>query len=192
MSEEKVVKNVAGYDLCKLFIGARHSLGIIVEATFKLRPLPESEVFASLQLNSLSELHESSRALLGSAVEPVILDACDLTGRLTLVAAFAGMREDVEVQLALAANLGFSNVDRIEYHAEFWRDPLAQKVSVLPSNAVQTLETLQPSQYLAHLGNGIIFYRGGQPTKTPQLHTRLMERVKNAYDPRHILPFYTE
>ena len=35
----KVVKNVAGYDLCKLFIGAKHTLGIIVEATFKLRPL---------------------------------------------------------------------------------------------------------------------------------------------------------
>src|SRR5687767_9275324 len=40
----KVVKNVAGYDLCKLFIGARHTLGIIVEGTFKLRPLPEKEM----------------------------------------------------------------------------------------------------------------------------------------------------
>ena len=30
----KLVMNVAGYDLCKLFIGARHTLGIFVEATF--------------------------------------------------------------------------------------------------------------------------------------------------------------
>src|SRR6267378_4386008 len=36
----KVVKNVAGFDLCKLFVGSHWSLGIIVEATFKLRPLP--------------------------------------------------------------------------------------------------------------------------------------------------------
>lgn len=37
----KVVKNVAGYDMCKLFIGSRGTLGVIVEATFKLMPRPE-------------------------------------------------------------------------------------------------------------------------------------------------------
>jgi len=37
------VKNVAGYDLLKLFIGGHDSLGLIVEATFKLLPLPEAE-----------------------------------------------------------------------------------------------------------------------------------------------------
>src|SRR6185295_159901 len=36
----RVVKNVAGYDLCKLFTGSYGSLGIIVEVNFKLRPLP--------------------------------------------------------------------------------------------------------------------------------------------------------
>ena len=37
----KVVKNVAGYDLPKLHIGAFGSLGAIVAATFKVRPRPE-------------------------------------------------------------------------------------------------------------------------------------------------------
>ncbi len=37
----KVVKNVAGYDTHKLQIGALGTLGVIVEATFKLAPLPE-------------------------------------------------------------------------------------------------------------------------------------------------------
>lgn len=38
----KVVKNVAGYDMCKLFVGSLGTLGIISAATVRLAPLPES------------------------------------------------------------------------------------------------------------------------------------------------------
>ena len=37
----KVVKNVAGYDLGKLFAGSYGTLGLITQATFRLHPLPE-------------------------------------------------------------------------------------------------------------------------------------------------------
>ncbi len=38
----KVVKNVAGYDMCKLFVGSLGTLGIITEVTFRVAPTAES------------------------------------------------------------------------------------------------------------------------------------------------------
>ncbi|MGB9182343.1 MAG: FAD-linked oxidase C-terminal domain-containing protein [Pyrinomonadaceae bacterium] len=63
----RVVKNVAGYDLCKLFTGNYGTLGLILELTFKLRPLPAqtATVMARGALPSLLRAaHEISQAQL--------------------------------------------------------------------------------------------------------------------------------
>jgi glycolate oxidase FAD binding subunit len=65
----KVVKNVAGYDICKLFTGAWGTLGIITEMTFRVRPRPETERVLCWQMPNLAtaaklgfDLHQAQLA----------------------------------------------------------------------------------------------------------------------------------
>jgi len=62
----KVVKNVAGYDLPKLYTGSLGTLGIIVEATFRLYPVPEYSETYLVSFSSLEESHDTVMTLLNS------------------------------------------------------------------------------------------------------------------------------
>ncbi|MDQ3820518.1 MAG: FAD-binding oxidoreductase, partial [Acidobacteriota bacterium] len=69
----RVVKNVAGYDLCKLFTGSYGTLGLILELTFKLRPLPfyTKTVAANGPLYSLLR---AARSILNARLLPVAVE----------------------------------------------------------------------------------------------------------------------
>jgi len=101
----KVVKNVAGYDLSKLFCGSLGTLGLIAEATFRLHPRPEAAAVVTLQVERAEQLWEAVRRLLRSTLVPSAIELTwyDRTGRLTVV--IEGIRPGVEAQAAAAARL---------------------------------------------------------------------------------------
>ena len=69
----RVVKNVAGYDLCKLFTGSYGTLGIITEVNFKLRPLP-FETRSVIAAGSREQLVECGRTVIDSRLFPVAVE----------------------------------------------------------------------------------------------------------------------
>jgi glycolate oxidase subunit GlcD len=70
----RVVKNVAGYDLCKLFTGSYGTLGMIVELTCKLRPRPAFETTVVAQSSDYALLLKAAQTVLGSELLPVAVE----------------------------------------------------------------------------------------------------------------------
>jgi glycolate oxidase FAD binding subunit len=70
VSGGKTVKNVSGYDMCKLLIGSYGTLGILCEMTFKLLPLPEKEATLLLSFARLEEGDGFVREMRGSQLIP--------------------------------------------------------------------------------------------------------------------------
>jgi FAD/FMN-containing dehydrogenase len=192
----KVVKNVAGFDLMKLFVGGHDSLGFIVEATFKLLPLPEVEQCVQARCHSLEAAGRLIDAVIESDLTPTVLDLHHrVSGNPSdsffhLLLAFAGPREDVAWQLEKAHALGIAEPASLEDEASFWADPNvpAMGLSVLPSRLVETLRGLGRVPFLARAGNGAIYHRSGALPPQADLPGALTQRLKETFDPNRILP----
>jgi glycolate oxidase FAD binding subunit len=69
----RVVKNVAGYDMNKLYIGSFGTLAVITEVTLKLRPLPESIVTVAVTPRGRAILADLAKRIRASDLQPVSL-----------------------------------------------------------------------------------------------------------------------
>jgi glycolate oxidase subunit GlcD len=169
----RVVKNVAGYDLCKLFVGSHGTLGVILELTFKLRPRPAREATLIARAAEPGALLHASRAVGGGQLLPVALEIISTSMARVLglkcedrehflLARFAGRAEAVEFQLARAAELcaecvGGAGVEMLSDDAAVWSSlaavvargehSLVWRASVLPAEFGSLLERV-------HAGRG--------------------------------------
>jgi glycolate oxidase subunit GlcD len=116
----RVVKNVAGYDLCKLFTGSYGTLGLITELNFKLRPLPECEATVVAMGDDMA-LIAAGRRILESKLFPVALElvssklaaTLNLEHGSALLVRFAGTAKGVKYQSSEALIQICDEEDRI-------------------------------------------------------------------------------
>ncbi len=190
----RVVKNVAGYDVLKLFVGARDSLGIISAATFKLRPLPVEEVLLTAQFPTLDAAWAAVVNLLQSPLTPVILDLHNLaldgsaSATFTVRLGLAGTAEEVAWQRTRAVGFQLPTAAPDPEQA-FWSNPLpVQTHSVLPATLPAAIARLGQTPFLSRAANGILHHRG-TPLPAPSTAPKaLTGRLKATFDPHHILP----
>lgn len=189
----KVVKNVAGFDLLKLVIGAGGTLGVIVEATFKLLPRPETEHFVQVQCSSLDACRRVIDAALESELTPSVLDCHRPVANASgcfVVLGFSGTYDEVDWQLSRAGQIGFGESATLNYDRQFWEETAGpiQHWSVLPSRLTETIRDIGNASFVARAGNGVVYCHGGPVPPKPQLPFPLLHRVKEVFDPNGVLP----
>lgn len=98
----KVVKNVAGYDLSKLFTGSLGTLGLIATCNFRLHPRPEAARTVAVELPDTVSASEAAQAIVHAQLVPSALELhwSDETRLLTVL--FEGITPAVEAQAETA------------------------------------------------------------------------------------------
>ncbi|HEY9828674.1 MAG TPA: FAD-binding oxidoreductase [Stenomitos sp.] len=177
----RVVKNVAGYDLMKLFTGSFGTLGIVTELTFRTYPLPEDSATVLLR-GPADAIATFARQLLQSSLTPVAADlAIDSAQAVaTLGIRFQTIPDSIAAQIQHLKTWAQSTALSVEElsqstEAQWWQQgqALAEatseseavfcQVGILPAFAVSVMGEMQQSalthsmqlQGRLHIGSGL-------------------------------------
>jgi glycolate oxidase FAD binding subunit len=120
----KVVKNVAGYDLGKLFTGAHGTLGVVVSTTWRLHPVPPARRVVTLELPDAAAAGPLSVALARSTLTPSAVELiAGAGGTARLVVLFESIAESVAGQARAAVALLGGGVESEDLPEDFGRRP---------------------------------------------------------------------
>ncbi len=183
-----VVKNVAGYDLTKLFVGSHGTLGLIGEVALKIAPLPRAGATLMAPMNTLEEGLRSGYSLLAECLEAsaiLLCRGCESLvegGPARQAAAYClfytteGLKENVAAEMAQARGIlqtqGATGFDAPLSGNSVWarwmravtEQKLTIRVGVAPKDVARTLKELVSDRadltFIADIANGHIYIGG--------------------------------
>jgi glycolate oxidase FAD binding subunit len=179
----KVVKNVAGYDLGKLFCGSRGTLGLIARVSLRLHPRPRVMRTLVVPVEESHEAQRFAREVQRSAIVPSAVDLL-WPGRLALL--LEGNEAAVSVQAGDAARLLGGREDDGSVWAEIAaRQQRARgRVSFPPGELARTLEGFPEA--VVRVGHGVAHVPDAVDGAEEGV-LRLNERIRREFDPHGTL-----
>lgn len=151
----KVVKNVAGYDLGKLFIGAHGTLGVVVSTTWRLHPLAPARRAVVVDLPAGADVGVLALRLARSTLTPAAVEFAGVAGGSgQLVVLFEAIEESVEAQSLHAMELLGGGVMCGAVPAGFGARPggpddLVLRLAYTPASLPAVLAALPPGTPMA-------------------------------------------
>jgi glycolate oxidase FAD binding subunit len=180
----KVVKNVAGYDLGKLFCGSEGRLGLIARVALRLHPLPDAAWTLVVPVSSAPDAAEKATAILRAPVAPSAVDLL-WPGRLAVL--FEGGRRGVEEQLGIARGL----VGGAEDDGPVWAEAAARQASsggrrlFAPGTLAAAVAGLDEA--VVRVSAGVAYVADPVADPRDPLEVALVERVRAQFDPAGVL-----
>jgi glycolate oxidase FAD binding subunit len=147
----KVVKNVAGYDLPKLMTGALGTLGVVVEATFRLYPLPLATADARMVFPTIDAASKAILAIADSTLAPAAVQlALGSDVPVTLDVRFEGVEAALATQISQLGNVSgiiptLPDSSPWQAREELWQQintTAIAKVSLLITDLPQITQTI--------------------------------------------------
>ena len=150
-----VVKNVAGYDMTKLFIGSTGSLGLITEITFKLVSKPRARKSLAIPLDSLEQSLEIGKQLTQVCMVASNLILCKnyfevLNAPYQLIYTAEGFPDDVTVELHQVqdiikrCNLTGYEIEQDTSGTEIWANWIRTKTQKSPDSLLSSDRDISP------------------------------------------------
>ena len=153
----RLVKNVTGFDMHRLYCGSHGTLGVIVECSLRLFPAAESPAMVCASAASASDALRAARTITDGGAQPyalVIESSAPSNGAWTVHVALAGRREPVEWEIETARRaLPGAAIERDEGARDaiaLLRDRtpasgarISLRIGVMPSRLENALELLE-------------------------------------------------
>ncbi len=182
----RVVKNVSGYDLAKLYTGSLGSLAIISEVSFKLRANFERTATVRARMDRVDDASRLVMAIRTGPFEPVSFLWTGPDN--SIYVRFGEQKRAVDWQLS---RLPAAEWETFEGEAErtLWKGvrrgyqelgDIVLRLVTLPSNIREVVERFKPNRWLAHAANGIVLLALPSPDGIAELRREFPVVIERA------------